>query len=338
MVHRKNSRGRGRGANRVDCLQPAASMASPSVNKPRHLPQPDPAPSNNDPDDLCGTCSVITGADAVGCDRCSNWFHPTSMCLGLPDQLIQSIQTYGGDGVAFICTECRTGNNSDDVPNSAFKQLFQTVKKLCETVQSLSTQVASLTSPTAPPRQGAAHSLPGIAQNTSQDKEYLCTLIREEAREMEERQKRRCSVIVRGIQAQSAETFGPAFHGICSSLLGSSVTFTNAMCISKEKRIFRVKIEDDDSRKALLDNARNLRNGPYQNVFINRDLTYKQRGELKARRELRKNAASAGRTSQSQTVRTEQGNPTGGPGRVPTSAATSGDGAGSSGPPANLNQ
>ena len=73
--------------------------------------------NSNSSNDLCGTCNGDTGADAIGCDRCTNWFHPSTMCSGLPDQLIATIQQYyGGTGIVFVCTECRTSNNngSDD--------------------------------------------------------------------------------------------------------------------------------------------------------------------------------------------------------------------------------
>ena len=44
----------------------------------------------------------------MGCDRCNNWFHASSMCVGLPSSLIDEIRKYGGAGVAFICIDCQT--------------------------------------------------------------------------------------------------------------------------------------------------------------------------------------------------------------------------------------
>ena len=32
--------------------------------------------------------SINTGADVIGCDRCTNWFHSSAVCLSLSDQLI----------------------------------------------------------------------------------------------------------------------------------------------------------------------------------------------------------------------------------------------------------
>ena len=83
--------------------------------------------------------------------------------------------------------------------------------------------------------------------------------------------------------AQMVDAFRPMSDNVCTHLTGSPVLFCNAVCISREKHIFRVKIEDDNSKKTLLDNAKNLKNSPFTDVFINRDLTHKQRGELKAR-------------------------------------------------------
>lgn len=53
------------------------------------------------------------------------------MYLGLPDQLVASIKQYGGDAIAYICTECRSSSRSSGTSSrdySAFKQLPQTVQ------------------------------------------------------------------------------------------------------------------------------------------------------------------------------------------------------------------
>lgn len=201
------------------------------------------------------------------------------MCLGLPDQLIVSINYNGG---VFVCTEWHTNNNtSSDLSDSAFKQLFQAVKRLCETVQSLSVQVASLASNSssinASQLSVQAAFLPS-STSTNIDWNQLRTIIREEIQEME----------VRGMQAQTVDTFRPEFDNICILLLFSNLLRTNIVWINKERQIFRINIPDDDSRKELLDISKNLKNRNYSN----RDLTYKQRGELRARRPLNFNRAN----------------------------------------------
>ena len=57
---------------------------------------------------ICGTCSMLTDADAIGCDHCQVWYHPVPLCMGLPEEVIQTIQQYGGAGVLYQCTTCRT--------------------------------------------------------------------------------------------------------------------------------------------------------------------------------------------------------------------------------------
>ena len=49
--------------------------------------------------------------------------------------------------------------------------------------------------------------------------------------------------------------------------------------------MFRVKIDNEEDRKQLLLNAKNLKNNnSFKNIYINRDLTYKQRSALYHRR------------------------------------------------------
>ncbi|KAK4325801.1 hypothetical protein Pmani_003634 [Petrolisthes manimaculis] len=130
--------------------------------------------------------------DAVACDRCSKWFHPTSMCMGIPDQLISGIQDYGGGGVLFVCTECRSsGGSGEGVSASAFNQLFLTVKKLCETVQSFSGQVATMTGVVGSGPDGTGPTDVETGPSFREGDESIRVMIREEAREMEERRKRK---------------------------------------------------------------------------------------------------------------------------------------------------
>lgn len=101
---------------------------------------------------------------------------------------------------------------------------------------------------------------------------------------MEERRKRKCFVIVSGVQADLVLTFKSAFDRVYKHLIASGVLATEVVCISREKRLFRANILYETIRKNLLDNARTLRDSNLSDVFINRDLTYKQRQELSSRR------------------------------------------------------
>ena len=208
------------------------------------------------------------------------------MCLGLPDHLVASIKQYGGDAIVYICTDCRSssrrgGTGAGTRDDSAFKQLLQTVKKLCETVQTLSSQVSSLQQHTCTPHP---------IQQTEQTNRRM---IRDEIREMREREKRVTSVIVRGIDVTSDDDFGAAFDPIANHLLGSSLNFSSIDCINRQKKLYRIKIDDYTTRRTLLQHAKNLKNSRYSHIYINRDLTYMQRKELAERRA---QAASANNT------------------------------------------
>ena len=39
----------------------------------------------------CGMCKLVVGDDGIGCDRCSVWFHPSEMCMGLSQTSIHII-------------------------------------------------------------------------------------------------------------------------------------------------------------------------------------------------------------------------------------------------------
>ena len=43
----------------------------------------------------------------IGSGGCNSRYHPTCICLGLPDSVIDTIKKYGGRGVNFSCTSCR---------------------------------------------------------------------------------------------------------------------------------------------------------------------------------------------------------------------------------------
>lgn len=243
---------------------------------------------HDDSDDLCGTCHFLVGDDAVGCDRCSSWFHSSSMCLGIPDALVSGIRQHG-DAIAFICTDCRVGDRSvgrgdgaGGVGEAAFRQLFQTVKKLCETVQSLSEQMRGLVN--CPTQQGGSlHSAPV---------EDSRLLIREEIREMEERRKRRLSVVIAGLDIPADGNLSVAFDPIARKLTGGPVPLSQIVCIDQDKKLYRAKVGSDEIKKKLLDNASSLAQSNFRNVYVNRDLTYVQRQELKRRRESRRLAQS----------------------------------------------
>ena len=54
----------------------------------------------------CGSCEVA-GQDGIGCDKCDNWFHPSPLCMGISDRVIDVIREAEGAGVENVCTQCK---------------------------------------------------------------------------------------------------------------------------------------------------------------------------------------------------------------------------------------
>ena len=221
------------------------------------------------------------GDDAIGCDSCSNWYHPSPQCTGLRPAAIECILKDGGHGIVFKCNVCRCSNNSsigsdNSDMNLALAQVFEMVKSLATNVAQLTSQVSLLLSNTDGSQQignlDRSHSSSG---SITRDNLYV------ELREYEEQKKRSNSIIVKGTDAQNDTDFTTTFGNICQYLLGATLVVKNVFCISRERSIYRVIFENKDDKVAIIPLAKNLKNNQdFSRIYINRDLTYLQRQEL----------------------------------------------------------
>ena len=154
------------------------------------------------------------------------------------------------------------------------------MKTLCETVHTLSTQVRDLLEGTSVRQQNQTP----LSLSQGGDDDRLRVIIREESREMEERRKRKTLIVIRGVEAGGVAGVSAAFGPVARELTGGAVQLSDVLCINRDKKMYRAKISDDEVRDKLISNAKNLKNSQFSHIFINRDLTYKQRGELIRRR------------------------------------------------------
>lgn len=231
---------------------------------------------------VCGSCSNSVGVEAIGCDQCGGWFHPTSLCMGLPERVIDNIVELNGDGILFICLTCRLGSHSPsgaggnrrngDQDGAVFKQLHEMVMALCRTVKTLSEKVEKLVT------AQNAKSPPLTDYGTRQ-------IIREEVREVHERDLRKDSIILRGFSHLSVAEVQGRFRDISMYLLNKDIPLSDITCINQEKGLFRAKIIDNQDRKSLLSVTYKLKQSPnFGSLYVHRDLTFKQREELRSRR------------------------------------------------------
>ena len=188
--------------------------------------------------------------------------------------------------------EGSSSGNAQPLMLELVTQIFQQMKGLCNTVQNLMDQVKELSK--TPPAQAhtsaTADPAPTPAQPTrlspSQD-EYKAT-IRKEIQEMNEREKRRSSIIVKGLSASSPRDLAQKFSLLTEEIMGVAAPLSDVTPIPGHANIFRAKLLNDEIRKQVLDRSKSLRGTNYNQVYISRDLTYAQRAELFARRQARR--------------------------------------------------
>lgn len=146
------------------------------------------------------------------------------------------------------------------------------------------------------------------------DSQYR-SLVRQEVREIQEREKRRCSLVIKGLAATTPAGVVSEFGDLTSTMMGTRVTLTDVVKIPNNLGLWRAKVTDSDDRKLVLDRAKQLKGSQFDHIYIRRDLTYTQRMEMKERRETQRqdSAATQQQHSQGQGHETTQpGSPQGG--------------------------
>ena len=241
----------------------------------------------------CGMCDQDLGSDeCIGCDTCQSWFHPNAMCAGLPDGLIRSLLDYGGSGVRFVCSKCRVASQPQDKATAAeaksesndelVKQLFWSVKGICVALRELTCRLDATLEQITSKQDNSASSRPP-PPTAPYDQEQHRRQIREEVREVQEQAKRRQSVVIRGLGVSSPNSAVTSFSDLTEKMFGTKVELSDVVAIPNNQDLLRAKILNEEHRKLVLTRAKSLRDTDYGHVFIRRDLTYKQRQELKNR-------------------------------------------------------
>lgn len=235
------------------------------------------------------------------------------MCSGLTADMLEAIGKYNGTGIKFICTRCRLDFSvkRGGSPTSStemhlvelVKHLSQQVMGICSVVQQLKSELTSIRSQPEPvltnqtilhppgpvpisnhnlSHSGNAATMPGSSPPSSEYRK----VVREELRELQEQQKRRSSLVIRGLGASSASSAITAFEHVSEFLTNQKVTLTDVVRIPSESDLFRGKVTDDATRRLILEKAKMLKDtARFGSVFIRRDLTFKQRSDLKAKRD-----------------------------------------------------
>lgn len=254
----------------------------------------------------CGICTVdLSNAECIHCDHCEAWVHADSKCSGISPRHYKLISD--SPHLSYVCSNCknedRTAGSGHSVnnPMDAFKitspppssdltQLINTVQTLAQSVQTLHDDIKIIK-----PLIQSVHSLRQDVDNLkatvqtlvqtpsvlSDNPQQIQKLISEEVVETREREKRANFIIVRGLDFEPSSV-QDKFNEVVSHLLpGQTVNLNDIMPI--KPKLFRAKVLDPMVKRQLLNSAKNLRQSPFSHIYINKDLTYKQRQLIRER-------------------------------------------------------
>ena len=119
-------------------------------------------------------------------------------------------------------------------------------------------------------------------QHHHQSQDYRM-MVREELLELDERKKRRASLVIRGLRASSTTEAVTRFAEVTEFLIGEKVVLSETVRIKSNVDLFRGNVNNYRQRKLILEQSRGLKDSPFAEVYIKRDLTYHQRMQLQAR-------------------------------------------------------
>ena len=260
-----------------------------------------------DPPNFCSTCHSEVSPPSLSCGRCGHRIHSKQTCSGLTSRFASQLINYSGDSIQFkfICNSCKAAplDGDDTDLNTTIRNLSKTVQDLsvlvsglmdwkasldadlCESVRKLSSSVSGLLewrdslagdrSTVAGPSASSAPPPPALDDSRA--------IIREELVELREREKRRDSIVVRGLDYVSEVDFRDRFEQLSTFLINKSVHLSEITQLNP--RFVRARITNKEDRSLLLSSTSRLRNNRFfSSVFVSRDLTFRQREEIKRRR------------------------------------------------------
>ena len=188
--------------------------------------------ASSQPDFPCSACSRPVLDDRVGgiqCDRCLRWCHALTACIGFPQKFVRSylsLDSVAKSGFAFLCLDCRGASApSASVDSSGeVRELRQSVASLAASVGSLVRDIAALRLDHRNELAALREEIRGLRSDRPQPAvgpgdvggPAIRDSIREEIRELHERDKRRSSIVVRGLN--HGANFVNSFNEVVSSI------------------------------------------------------------------------------------------------------------------------
>ena len=233
----------------------------------------------------CALCSsLIDGRKTVSCGDCGKNFHAEKLCLGVDQSVIDVL--LGGDrcAVKYVCCSCR-GSSRPGTPDAGMTQLLHIIGGHVSDMRKLSETVSKLHGERESSSQNGGYSSQNVGVNVNPVQVDKIDVM-SEVREICEREKRKSSVILRGVGDITVQQASSIFREMCQYLELGNVSWIDIVKVAPS--VFRGKITENESRFKLLAEVRKLRrSNNFRDYYIQKDLTYRQRGEVMANRAAR---------------------------------------------------
>ena len=243
----------------------------------------------------CVTCGNSVSGDSIACDSCNQWCHGTEACTGLPTIVVDQIIHGDGKRIRFICHKCESSDSPSSSGNTdQVNTLMDTVNKLFQTVADLTSQVTTLTAEVRELRSSLATNTGGAQSAPPCSPAQMQVWVREEMKELHEREKRKDSIIIRGIPAPDIV---PKFSYIVKFLCPKINCITLTDIVTLKPHLVRCKIVNQQHRSDLLSQCKKLAGSQFSAIYITRDLTFKQRKDLREKRAVRATSSGGGATA-----------------------------------------
>ena len=230
----------------------------------------------------CSLCSGSLSGQVVSCGDCGSGFHSDSLCLGV-NQSIIDVLLQDESAVSYRCCRCRgkPGRTSSSQDNGVVSQMMGIIGSLVAEVRKLADTVACI-------RRGDGGDLPPPEVSRNRPVPLVGNTVMSEVREVYEREKRKSCIIIRGVGDASAKEVLTIFQQICEFLDVGDIHLQEVTRVAPS--VWRGKVLNAEKRLGLLSEARHLKNSPdFFNIYVQRDLTYRQRMDVIAKRAQRSN-------------------------------------------------
>lgn len=232
----------------------------------------------------CSLCGCAVEGGGIGCGHCDRVFHAHTSCLGVSNTAIGALLEAVDGSLSYKCCHCRCGaaaGQGDLVNGGGMNQILSIIGSLVAEVRALSAGRPSQEAPCIPQQSHGGVGL--CAQGSPPGIGSPAASVSEDVRELYEREKRKSSIVIRGAGNIPVDQVQSVFDRICSHLGVGSVVLVGVVRVNPS--LFRARIEDGQQRFRILGEARKLRHSQeFRSVYVQRDLTFRQRAEVMAKR------------------------------------------------------